>query len=307
MTEGKRINGLSDHLMKKYGGKLYKIALDGGMTCPNRDGTVGRGGCIFCSARGSGDFASPVCEDMKLQIDRGIERVSKKSTACIGYIAYFQSYTNTYAPAEYLETLYGKAADDERIKILSVATRPDCLPADVLRVLEKTAKKLPLWVELGLQTVNEKSAEYIRRGYGLEVYEKAVKELHAVGAEVITHQIIGLPFEDTDDYVATSAYIGEQKSDGIKLQLLHVLSDSDLAAEYAKGVFRTLTLDEYTEALERCVEVIPESVVIHRLTGDGNKKNLIAPLWSMDKKTVRNHIERAFERDGTVQGCKAKA
>lgn len=296
----KRYYSANDYMKEIFGEKVYKLALDGGMTCPNRDGKIGTGGCIFCSESGSGDFAAKRCESISKQIDNAIEILGKKGRG-LKYIAYFQSYTNTYAEADYLEKLFSETVSDERIVALSVATRPDCLGDDVMAVLKKVREKKPLWVELGLQTADEKIAEYIRRGYKNEVYEKACEKLHKIGAVVITHQIIGLPHESTDGMVSTARYIAKH-SDGIKLQLLHVLKNTDLYHEYEKGNVPYLTLDEYIAILEKIIEALPENTVIHRLTGDGAKKELVSPLWSADKKRVLNGINAAFERDNIIQG-----
>ncbi len=297
-----RYYSANEYLKSIFGGKVYKLALDGGMTCPNRDGTLGTRGCIFCSAKGSGDFAARHTENISGQIDEAIKILGKKGKGA-KYIAYFQSYTNTYAPAEYLYKLFFDAVSDERICALSVATRPDCLPDAVIAVLEKISKIKPLWVELGLQTVNENTAKYIRRGYPLSVYDEACEKLHGIGAHIITHEIIGLPHESAEDCVKTAKYIGAH-SDGIKLQLLHILEGTDLSEEYREGKFDVLTMEEYIDILEKCVEALPKSTVIHRLTGDGAKRELIAPLWSADKKRVLNSINAAFERDGVMQGKK---
>lgn len=273
------------------------------MTCPNRDGTVGTRGCIFCSEKGSGEFAAH--GSISEQIDAAIRLLGKKGEGC-KYIAYFQSFTNTYGDIDFLRSRFEAAAEDERIVLLSIATRPDCLGKDVLEMLASLASKKPLWVELGLQTVHESTAKYIRRGYELEVYEKAVSDLHEIGAEVITHQIIGLPGETAEMAVETARYIGRH-SDGIKLQLLHILKDSDLYLEYQNGNVPVLSLEEYTEILKRCIRALPEKTVVHRITGDGDKRTLVAPLWSADKKRVLNYIKAAFERDNTVQGVDSKA
>lgn len=290
-------------MKKRFGTKVYKLSLTASATCPNRDGTVGRRGCIFCSAKGSGEFAVSK-KSVKEQIDSAIELLGDKGKGC-KYIAYFQSFTNTYGDLAYLKSRFEDAANDERIVLLSIATRPDCLGKEVLDMLSELAKKKPLWVELGLQSIHKSTADYIRRGYELDVYEKAVDELHKIGAEVITHQIIGLPNENAKMIVETARYIGAH-SDGIKLQLLHILKDSDLYEEYLKGKVPLLSLEEYTDILGKCIRVLPEKTVVHRITGDGDKKTLIAPLWSADKKRVLNYIKNIFERNGVVQGIDSK-
>jgi len=281
---------LNEYLRDRFGCKVYKIALDGGFTCPNRDGTLGTGGCIFCSAGGSGEFAEDSSLSITEQIDRGKMRVSDKIRDG-KYIAYFQAYTGTYAPADRLRSLFTEAVAHPDIVALSIATRPDCLPDEVLDLLEELCKIKPVWIELGLQTIHDRSVRYIRRGYENAVYDKAVSELHKRGIEVITHVIIGLPGETKEDIINTVRYACDKGTDGIKLQLLHVLKGTDLEADYNSGLVKILSEDEYIDILKACVEVIPEDVVIHRLTGDGDKKLLVAPLWSGDKKHVYNRIK----------------
>ncbi len=294
-----RYNSVNAYLKKRFGTKVYKLSLTASVTCPNRDGTVGTRGCIFCSEKGSGEFAASK-GSVKEQIDSAIELLGEKGKGC-KYIAYFQSFTNTYGDIEYLKSRFEEAARDERIVLVSIATRPDCLGKEVLAMLSELIKIKPLWVELGLQSIHKSTADYIRRGYELDVYEKAVTDLHEIGAEVITHQIIGLPGETAEMIVETARYIGAH-SDGIKLQLLHILKDSDLYNEYETGKVPVLSLEEYTALLIRCIRVLPKNIVVHRITGDGDKRTLAAPLWSADKKRVLNHINRAFERVGLVQG-----
>ena len=284
---------LNEHLRERFGTKVYKIALSSGCTCPNRDGTVGVGGCIFCADTGSGDFAQRAELPIKDQIKLAKEKIASKNRGG-KYIAYFQSFTNTYGSAEYLEPKFMEALADEEVVALSIATRPDCLPEDILSMLERLNKMKPVWVELGLQTIHERTAAYIRRGYDLEVYDKAVGNLHAIGVEVITHVIIGLPGETREDMLATVQYVVDSKAEGIKLQLLHVIEGTDLAKDYKAGIFNTLTMDEYIQMIKECVAMIPETMVIHRLTGDGNKKTLIAPLWSADKKRVLNALNEVL-------------
>ena len=287
-----RYTTLNSYLKERFGCKVYKLAVDGGFTCPNRDGTLGTGGCIFCSAGGSGEFVQSRELSVAEQLEKGKALVSKKIKSG-KYIAYFQAFTNTYAPPERLRKLYLEAIESPDIVALSVATRPDCLGSGVLEVLDEINKIKPVFVELGLQSIHEKTAQYIRRGYPLEVYDKAVEDLHNIGINVVTHLIIGLPDETEADILESVRYVC-RVTDGIKLQLLHILEGTDLAEEYKSGKIRTLTLDEYVEIIKKCVEIIPESVVIHRLTGDGAKRDLIAPLWSADKKTVLNRINKAL-------------
>lgn len=284
---------LNNYLKERFGEKVYKIALNGGFTCPNRDGKIGTRGCIFCSKGGSGDFAESPDLTITEQIENGRKRLEKKIKNG-KYIAYFQAFTNTYAPVEKLRAIYTEAIIHPDIVALSIGTRPDCLGDDVLALLYELNKIKPIFVELGLQTINEDTARYIRRGYTLEVYDKSVADLHKIGINVVTHIILGLPGESKNDMLKSVEYACKV-TDGIKLQLLHILKGTDLAKDYEQGKFEVLTLEQYTEIIKECVQIIPEDVVIHRLTGDGAKKDLIAPLWSADKKTVLNTINRALK------------
>lgn len=281
------------YLKDKFGQKVYKISLDGGFTCPNRDGKTGTRGCIFCSKGGSGDFAESREMSITEQIENGKKRVEKKIKSG-KYIAYFQAFTNTYAPVEILRQKYEEAINHPDIVVLSIATRPDCLGDDVLRLLDEMNKIKPVFVELGLQTIHQKSAKYIRRGYDLSVYDKAVRDLKKIGVNVVVHVILGLPNESENDMLETVKYVCESGANGIKLQLLHVIDGTDLAKDYEKGLFKTLEFDEYVNLIVKCVKIIPKDIVIHRLTGDGAKKDLIAPLWSADKKRVLNAINKAL-------------
>lgn len=284
---------LNQYLKERFGTKVYKIALSSGCTCPNRDGTVGVGGCIFCADTGSGDFAQSATLPIKEQIQLAKEKVASKNKGG-KYIAYFQSFTNTYGSVEFLEPKFLEAMEDDEVVAVSIATRPDCLPEEILDMLSRLNAIKPVWVELGLQTIHPKTTEYIRRGYPLEVYDKAVKDLHAIGVQVITHVIIGLPGETKEDMLQTVRYVAESKAEGIKLQLLHVIEGTDLAKDYKAGNFNTLAMEEYLQIIKACVDLIPETMVIHRLTGDGNKKTLIAPLWSADKKRVLNELNKVL-------------
>lgn len=279
------------YLRERFGCKVYKISINGGFTCPNRDGTLGTRGCIFCSAGGSGDFAESPELSITQQIEKGKERVKNKIKSG-KYIAYFQAFTNTYAPVETLRKKFTQAINHPDIVMLSVATRPDCLPEEVIELLKELNDIKPVSVELGLQTIHEKSAEYIRRGYRLECYDNAVKRLKAAGLEVVCHIILGLPGETKSDMLESVDYACKSGIDGIKLQLLHVLKGTDLAKDYENKKFRVLTMDEYLDILKSCLDIIPKNIVIHRLTGDGAKKDLIAPLWSADKKRVLNAVSR---------------
>lgn len=284
------------YLKDKFGQKVYKISLDGGFTCPNRDGKTGTRGCIFCSKGGSGDFAESREMSITEQIENGKKRVEKKIKSG-KYIAYFQAFTNTYAPIEILRQKYEEAINHPDIVALSIATRPDCLGDDVLRLLDEMNKIKPVFVELGLQTIHQKSAKYIRRGYDLSVYDKAVRDLNKIGVNVVVHVILGLPNESENNMLETVKYVCESGANGIKLQLLHVIDGTDLAKDYEKGLFKTLEFDEYVNLIVKCVKIIPKDIVIHRLTGDGAKKDLIAPLWSADKKRVLNAINKALREN----------
>ena len=291
-------NRLDDHLKARYGAKVYKLSLSSGCSCPNRDGTLGNRGCVFCD--GAGAFAA--AGDIHDQLAAARARVSAKAGPNAKYIAYFQSFTNTYGPVERLEPLYRAAMAPEDIVALSIATRPDCLPEEILNLLSRLNERKPVWVELGLQTIPPDSAAYIRRGYGLPVYDRAVEALKARGITVVVHQILGLPGETPEMMAQTAQYIGRSGAGGVKFHLLHVLRGTDLAADWAAGKFRAMELEEYIAALELCIRGIPRELVIHRLTGDGAKRDLLAPLWSGDKKRVLNAIHRSFLRDGVEQG-----
>ena len=297
-----RYYSLNRYLRETFGEKVYKLALDAGMTCPNRDGTIGTGGCIFCSAGGSGDFAEGRCGSVAEQLERAKGRLRVK-TGAEKFIAYFQSYTNTYAPVEYLEKLFSEAMAEESVVALSIGTRPDCLPEEVVVLLEKLNRVKPVWVELGLQTIHPETARYIRRGYDLHVYEDALRRLRAAGLTVIVHVILGLPGETREMMLATIDYLaGAHRPDGIKLQLLHVLEGTDLADEYRAGKFRTMEMGAYFDLLFECLGRLPADMVIHRLTGDGPKRTLIAPKWTTDKKRVLNALRRELENRDIWQG-----
>lgn len=286
---------------EKFGDKVYKISINGGMTCPNRDGKLSTGGCIFCSSKGSGDFAIGYSTSVTNQLDMAMELVRDKIKT-EKYIAYFQSYTNTYAPIEYLEKIFMEAINHKKVVALSIGTRPDCLGDDVLNLLDRLNKIKPVFVELGLQTIHKETAEYINRCYSLDVFDKAVSDLKKININVIVHIIIGLPYESVDMMYQTVKYVCESGADGIKLQLLHILKDTRLAEKYLNGEFETLSLEEYTDIICRCVQIIPENIVIHRITGDGDKKILIAPQWSGNKKLVLNTINKALRDRNIKQG-----
>ncbi len=283
---------VNQYLRDTFGQKVYKIALDGGFTCPTRDGSLARGGCIFCSAEGSGDFAQKVKPgDVDAQIEKAKKRVEAKISGDGKYIAYFQSFTGTYGPVEYMKSLYNEAISNPDVVALSIATRPDCLPDEVLDMLSELNRKKPVWIELGLQTIHKKTADYIRRGYELEVYDEAVKKLKKIGiAQIIVHVILGLPGETEDMILSTVKYVADSGANGIKLQLLHVLKGTDLEKEYLAGKFQVMTMEEYVKLVRKCLEIIPRDMVVHRLTGDGDKRILVAPEWSGDKKRVLNAL-----------------
>ena len=286
---------LSDHYREKFGCKVYKLSLDGGFTCPNRDGTCGTRGCIFCAGDGSGAFAEKDCGDIRRQLEQAKQRVAAKNKNG-KYIAYFQSFTNTYAPAEYLCRVYREALAPEDIVGLAIGTRPDCLEDDIIDLLAELNREKPVSVELGLQTVHEETVRYIRRGYDTAVYVDAVRRLKAAGIDVVTHIILGWPGETPEMMMQTTRQAVAAGTDGVKFHLLHVLRGTDLAAEYEAGAFETLSLEEYGAVLKKCISVLPEHIVIHRITGDGAKKDLIAPLWSADKKRVLNYLHNLLEK-----------
>ena len=292
------IHTLNEYLYRRFGRKIYKLSLSSGCTCPNRDGTLGSRGCIFCD--GAGAFAES--GNISVQLSAAKKRVAAKAGAQAGYIAYFQSFTNTYAPAEQLRPLFLEAIAPEDIVALSVATRPDCLPPDILELLSELCRIKPVWVELGLQTIRPDTAEWMRRGYDLPVFQRAVQQLKGSGAEVIVHQILGLPGEYPEDMTATARYIGQCGAEGIKFHLLHVLRGTDLEVEWRAGRVVPMELDAYIAVLEECIRQLPREMVIHRMTGDGAKRDLLAPLWSGDKKRVLNAIHAAFLRDDLEQG-----
>ena len=319
---GKPYYSLDYYLKETFGTKVYKLALDGGMTCPNRDGAIGTGGCIFCSAGGSGDFAAKREVSVRAQVEAAKLRVARKmgtgsskskqsaAPADGPYIAYFQSYTNTYAPLPYLENLFTEAISLPEICALSIGTRPDCLPDETIELLVRLNAEKPVWVELGLQTIHEKTAELIRRGYKLSVLEDAFHRLKAAGLTVIVHVILGLPGETKEEILDTIRYLAAlnhegKHIDGIKLQLLHVLKGTDLNDIYLSGGFRTMELDEYLELVADCLKLLPQDIVVHRVSGDGPKSILTAPLWSGDKRMVLNSMTRYFKENGVWQGKEA--
>jgi len=297
----KRYFSLDYYLKQNFGEKLYKLSLNGGMTCPNRDGTLDTRGCIFCSRGGSGDFASSSLLSITEQIETGKSQVAAKYKGS-SYIAYFQAYTNTYAPVSYLRKIFTEAILHPDIRVLSIATRPDCLNDEIIDLLKELNKIKPVWIELGLQTIHEETASFIRRGYPLSVFENAVKKLRSEDITVIVHTILGLPGETQSMILDTVKYLNTLDIQGVKLQLLHILKDTDLADYYEKNPFWIPTMDEYFSLLSKCITFLSKDVVIHRLTGDGPKSLLIAPLWSADKRQVLNRMNAYFKQHDIWQG-----
>lgn len=289
MREVNPIRTANELYKQRFGCKVYKLSLDGGFTCPNRDGAVGTGGCIFCSPSGGGEFAAGSCGDISRQLEQAKGRVAAKNKGG-KYIAYFQSFTGTYAPVNRLRQLYSSAIAPEEIVGLAIGTRPDCLGPDVVALLAEINAIKPVTIELGLQTIHEESARYIRRGYPASAYRDAVKRLKDAGIEVVTHIILGLPGETPEMMVQTTKAAVDAGTDGVKFHLLHVLRDTELAKEYEAGKFNCLSMEEYGAILLQCIAVLPETVTVHRITGDGAKRDLIAPLWSADKKRVLNYL-----------------
>ena len=295
-----KIRTLSDYCKKKFGTKVYRLSLSTGCTCPNRDGKAGRGGCSFCSEGGSGEFATKV-KDIEIQIEEAKEKVRNKFPKDIKeedkkYIAYFQSFTNTYGDVDRLGAIFRSAIMQNEIVALSIGTRPDCLEEEMLDLLKELNNIKPVWIELGLQTINEVTAKAINRGYEIKVFEKTYYELKKRGIEVIVHVILGLPNESAEDMYETVKYLASLKPglDGVKLHLLHILKNTRLEKEYKAKPFKILSLEEYTEILVNCLKILPESTVIHRMTGDGDKRLLVEPMWSANKKVVLNTINKAI-------------
>lgn len=297
----------SQHYREKYGCKVYKLSLDGGFTCPNRDGTLGYGGCSFCSPAGGGDFAQAQCPSVREQLERAKSRVAFKNRKG-KYIAYFQSFTGTYAPIERLRELYFGAIEPEEILGLSIGTRPDCLGDEVVALLREVNGVKPVSVELGLQTASDETAGRIHRGYDLAVYLDAVRRLKDAGIEVVTHIILGLPGENMQMAMETTRTAVAAGTDGVKFHLLHVLRGAALEGEYAAGTFRCLEMEEYADWLMECLHLLPPHIVVHRITGDGAKRDLIAPMWSADKKRVLGYLNRRIQEAGLfdVESCGLK-
>ncbi len=303
-SDGRPYYSLPLYLKERFGRRLWKLSLNGGMSCPNRDGTIGYGGCIFCSEGGSGEFSSDAGLSITEQIQQAKTRKTSLPDTEEAYIAYFQAFTNTYGPLPYLRKIFTEALEDPQVAVLSIGTRPDCLGEDVVELLKELQASYgkPVWVELGLQTKSDETAEKIHRGYPLAVFEKALGQLKEAGIATIVHVILGLPGETREDMIATVDYLGQQGIDGIKLQLLHVLQGTELAEWYRRGDCVPLTKEEYFSVLGECLKVLPREVVIHRLTGDGPKDMLIAPTWNCDKKKILNEFHHYLKQEKIWQG-----
>lgn len=298
---GRRWYSFDSFLKNYFCEKLYKVSLDGGFTCPNRDGSIGTGGCIFCSEGGSGDFASNAALSIPDQITEGIRLVSHK-TESSRYIAYFQAFTNTYGPIEKLRSLFWEAINDPRIAGLSIGTRPDCLPPDVLQLLQELNQIKPVFVELGLQTIHPSTADFIRRGYPLSCFENSVKHLYEIGIFTVVHLILGLPGETENMMLESVRYLNALPIHGVKFSMLHILKHTDLADFYTQHPFPVFTLDSYVQMILKCIGNLRKDIVIHRLTGDGPKDLLIAPTWSLQKRKVLNEISHQLKVQNISQG-----
>lgn len=298
---GKRYHSLNYFLRNKFNEKIYKISLDGGFTCPNRDGRVAKGGCTFCSARGSGDYAGSRILSITEQFEDRKKMMEKKWKDG-KYIAYFQAYTNTYAPVEELKRKYEEALAQENVVALSIATRPDCLDDDVLDFLEELNKKTYLWVELGLQTINDETANNFNRGYDFEVFDRSIKKLQERGIEVVVHTIFGLPGESKEDMLKTINYVAHSGAQGIKFHLLHLMKNTKMTEQYEREEFELLSKEDYIDLICKGVAMIPEEMVVHRLTGDAPRASLIGPMWSLKKWEVLNDIDRALVENDIWQG-----
>lgn len=299
--DDKRYYSVDYYLKQTFGEKVYRLSLNGGMTCPNRDGTLDTRGCIFCSSAGSGDFAQKACEPIPLQLYSAKKQLRSKRK-CNKFIAYFQAYTNTYASVDYLKRIFMEAIMDPDVVILSIATRPDCLSADILELLKELNSIKPVWIELGLQTIHSKTSRFIRSGFTLSCFHEAVANLSSLSIPVIVHIILGLPGESRKQMLETVSHVGSLPVFGIKLQLLHVLSDTDLGSFYEKHPFPLLTQEEYCELISDCLSILSPDITIHRLTGDGPKDLLIGPLWSSAKRSVLNQIQKTLKNRNIWQG-----
>ena len=302
MSNIKRFYSLNEFLKERHGSKVMKLSLDGGFTCPNRDGKVATGGCIFCSSRGSGDFTSYNAESITDQMSDNIKLLSNKWPNVQHYIAYFQSYSNTYAPLSVLKPKYEEALNFPGVVGLAIATRPDCLSDEIIDYLGALNKRTHLWVELGLQTIHSKTSTFINRGHDLKCFHDAVYKLHQKGIEVVAHMIVGLPGESTEDQLETARYMSTLPLQGVKIHMLHVLDNAPLGRLYLKEPFELMTEDEYVKLIGEILKILPSSFVIHRLTGDGDKKHLLAPLWTQNKTKVLNHIQKYLKEQDIYQG-----
>ncbi len=296
-----RFYSLNDFLKEKFGEKIYKVSLDGGFTCPNRDGKISYGGCTFCSEKGSGEFTGNKIKSITEQIDEQIKFLSKKFKGD-KFIAYFQNFTNTYSDIEYLEKIYTEALEHKNIVGIAIATRPDCLEDKVLNLLEKINKRTFLWVELGLQTTNDEVASYFNRGYKTKIFEKNVKKLNNLNIKFVTHIIIGLPQEKEKDYLDTVLFAVKNKTWGIKIHIMYVIKNTRIEKLYLKGEIKNISKEEYTDKIIEILENIPSNIVIHRLTGDGEKESLVAPLWTLKKIDVLNTIQKKLKARNSYQG-----
>lgn len=301
---GKPYRSFDGEMKRQFGKKLYRLSLNGGLGCPNREGGFGKGGCIFCSEGGSGDFAAEKESSVTEQLKEAKALVAGKlpRQTPYGYVAYFQAYTGTYGPLSRLETMFSEAIEDQEVEALSIATRPDCLPEETVALLARLNEKKPVWVELGLQTVIPETASFIRRGYPLSCFTNARRRLFGAGIPVIAHVILGLPGEGKEEVLKTIDYLNEQKVEGIKLQLLHILEGTDLAELYREGGVTALSFEEYEELLFAALTRLRPETVVHRITGDGPKRLLLAPLWSGNKKQVFNRLHRDMKARGIYQG-----
>lgn len=297
----KRYHNLDYELKKIFGEKTIKLSINGGFTCPNRDGTAGEKGCIFCSEKGSGEFAGDVDSSISRQIEDQINYLSKKWKTS-SYIAYFQSYTNTYDTVQNLEKKYSEALSCENIKGLAIATRPDCIDENIAKLLSELNKKTYLWIELGLQTIHNSTAKDIRRGYSLDVFDEALNLLNKYNIKTVVHLILGLPGESKTQILESIRYIADKKIWGVKLHLLHILKNTDLEKLYQKTNFKILSQEEYVNLVCDCIELLPDDIVIHRITGDGKRSELVSPSWSLNKKQVLNDIDYELLRRNTYQG-----
>ena len=305
-----RYYGLSTYFMKVYGEKLVKLSLDGGFTCPNRDGTLSYEGCIFCSDKGSGEFSGAILHGIKNETASIREQVASQKNllsqkwASNAYIAYFQNFTNTYSTYEDLKEKYKLAISEEGVVGLAIATRPDCLSEEVLDLLEEMNKKTFLWVELGLQTIHEKTAKFIRRGYSLDCYDEAIEQLKKRNIKVVTHLIFGLPGESREEILSSVKHVANTGTWGVKFHLLYIQRDTDIYEYYKKSPFEILARDEYISLITDSIEYLTTDMVIHRLTGDGKRSLLVEPLWSLDKLRVLSGIDMELKKRDSYQGMR---